>query len=217
MTTVAVQPSGEAAGGGTRLQGAGGGFTKQFAPAHPNQPLSQGPRTLQLSIGQPLSDIEDLRTVRSIAARAELGQLEAWLQLEFSDSWLITTGRVLWTITHRFAYGTVAAVTPPVTLAVPTVRVEAADGTISTTLTVVAAAPAAGEVQIDTTTDSELLTTLAGDLDAFAGERLVVYYEPLLDCAVDNVAWSRPNLNVLLHEVPLLVVPDEKKWSADTP
>ena len=72
-------------------------------------------------------------------------------------------------------------------------------------------------MQIDTTTDSELLTTFTGDLDTDAGKRLVVYYEPLLDCAVDNVAWSRPNLNILLHEVPLLVAPDEKDWSADTP
>ena len=213
FTTTGLDPSGEFAAGGFRVPGSGGRTVIQFATEHPDAPLSVGPSSFSFRIGQ-MTDIEDERLLLAIPAQAAIQDIAVWLNKEIEDSWVIVAGRSQWTISHRFAFATALATS--FTLPVPVVRVLNADNTISSTLTVVAAAPAAGEVQIDQTIDGFIMTTFAGDLDADAGQRLVVFYQPLLACTLEPSSWNRPQTNLLFNDLTLLVAPPARDWGADT-
>ena len=213
---IGIEPSGEDAGGGVALEKFGGFHVNHFTAGHPNIPLSGGmPSTLTMSFGE-FGAIEDFRMLRQVAAQAMLGPIEVLMRLEISDEWQIAAGRSLWTTSFKMGFGTAAAAlfSP---LPTPVVRVVDAANVVIKTLTVVAGAPAAGQVQIDETTDSQLMTTFAGDLDGDAGDRLIVHYVPLLSCKVDPVQWERPTLNILSMQLDFRIVPLEQDWAADTP
>lgn len=214
FTSTGIEPSGEFAAGGFAVPGSGGRTVRQFATEHPAAPLSVGPSAFSFRIGQ-MTDIEDERLLLSIPAQAAIQDIGVWLTKEISDTWVVTAGRTQWTISHRFAFATALATS--FTLPVPTVRVLNIDNTTSSTLTVVAAAPAAGEVQIDQTADGFVMTTFAGDLDADAGKRLVVFYQPLLACTLGPTAWDRPETNLLFDSLDLLVAAPARDWGADEP
>lgn len=213
FTTTGLGLSGEFAAGGFAVPGSGGRTIRQFATEHPDAPLSVGPSSFSFRIGQ-MTDIEDERLLLAIPAQAAIQDIGVWLNKEINDTWVITAGRSQWTISHRFAFATALATS--FTLPTPAVRVLNADNTISSTLTVVAAAPAAGEVQIDETTDGFTMTTFAGDLDADAGKRLVVFYQPLLACTLEPATWNRPQTNLLFNDLTLLVAAPARDWGADT-
>lgn len=213
FTTTGLDPSGEFAAGGFAVPGSGGRTIRQFATEHPDAPLSVGPSSFSFRIGQ-ITDIEDERLLLAIPAQAAIQDIGVWLNKEISDTWVITAGRTQWTISHRFAFAT--ALATAFTLPTPTVEVRDASNTATTTLTVVAAAPAAGEVQIDQTIDGFTMNTFAGDLDGDAGERLVVFYQPLLACTLEPTAWNRPQTNLLFNDLTLLVAAPARDWGADT-
>lgn len=214
---IGIEPSGTIAGGGVRLEKFGGFHVRHYTAAHTNAPLSGGmPSGLSLSTGE-YSAISDWHQHLRIPAQSMLDDIEVLLRLETSDSWLIAAGRSLWTPSFKMGYGTaITAVFSPA-LAAPIVRVFNSANVVQKTLTVVSGAPAAGEVQVDQTTDSQLLTTFAGDLDANAGHRLVVEYTPLLSCTVADFQWERPNLNIITTTLELDIAPLEQDWGADTP
>ncbi len=214
---IGIEPSGEFAGGGVALEMFGGGHVRHYSASHPNAPLSGGlPETLTLSFGE-FGALTDFRMIRQVAAQSMLGPIEILMRLEGSDQWQIAAGRSLWTTSFKMGFGTAITALFSPALPTPVVEVLNSANVVQKTLTVVSGAPAAGEVQIDETADSQLLTTFTGDLDANAGERLIVYYVPLLSCAVNPTQWTRPELNILSLQLDLDVTPLKQDWAADTP
>lgn len=214
---IGIEPSGEFAGGGVALQMFGGGHIRHYSASHPNAPLNGGlPETLSLSFGE-FGALADFRMIRQVAAQSQLGPIEILMRLEGSDQWQIAAGRSLWTTSFKMGFGTAITALFSPALPTPVVQVLNSANVVQKTLTVVSAAPAAGEVQIDETTDSQLLTTFAGDLDGDAGDRLIVYYVPLLSCTVDPAQWSRPTVNIISLQLDLVVTPLKQDWGADTP
>ncbi len=214
---IGIEPSGTISGGGVRLEKFGGFHVRHYTAAHPNAPLSGGmPSGLSLSTGE-YSAISDWHQHLRIPAQSMLDDIEVLLRLETSDSWKIAAGRSLWTPSFKMGYGTAIAASFSPALAAPVVRVFDSANVVQKTLTVVAAAPAAGEVQVDQTTDSQLLTTFDGDLDANAGQRLVVEYTPLLSCTVPDFQWEREVVNIIRSTLELDITPLEQDWGADTP
>ena len=212
---VAVQPSGEFAAGGFQVPGAGGRTVIQHATEHPNAPLGVGPSGVSFDVGA-MNDITEERLLRALAAHCAIEPVFIWLNKEVTDSWEITAGRTQWTISHRFAFAT-ALSAASFTLPEPVVQVlNKQSSVVSSALTVVSGTPAAGEVQIDQTIDGFILTTFAGDLDADAGKRLVVHYQPLLACTLDTQSWIRPTANILDNELPVVVAAPARDWGADT-
>ena len=212
---IGITPGGVLAGGGTRIPKLDGRTVRHRTPGHPNQPLGRGPESLTLTTGE-FNDIGDFRHLAQLAAQAAVDDVEVLMRLETVDEWLIEAGRALWTPTFKMAFGT-AGTAGYSALPTPVVRVLDSANVVQSTLTVVSGAPSAGEVQIDETIDSQLLTTFAADLDGDAGDRLVVNYVPLLPVTLASSAWNRTTINILNATLELAVAPPDMDWSADTP
>ena len=216
MTGIGIAPSGLFAGGGIRIPKLDGRSIRHFTPAHPNAPLSTGPRSLTFSLGE-FNDLSDWRRLMQIPAQAQVEDVEILLRLETSDQWVIEAGRSLWTPSYKMGFGTAIAAGFSPGLPTPVVQVLDSANAVQKTLTVVSGAPATGEVQIDQTTDSQLLTTFAGDLDGDAGDRLIVHYVPLLPVTLSPTSWERQQLNILTGAFEMAVAAPDMDWSADTP
>lgn len=158
-----------------------GTFVETGAGQHARHSLVEGQlapislATREISVSWQANSETQWRKLQVAAAMVRSG-LGLWLDIPFSDAW-ITDGAAT---TYRFSRRAGWASTG-VDFAKRPARVRKINGNVEIELDVVAGAPTAGQVQIATSTDAELLVT--GDV-LTAGTILQMVYYPIIEGAV---------------------------------
>lgn len=158
-----------------------GGAVFQRSPADAGAPLSITPETITLTLdGVDFSDAMYVEALKGIACAVPVDLFIEWPSV---SSWLITSGKTTWTMARPAPWGLVDYATYT-----PTALIRDLNGSTTTALTVVTAAPGANEIQVDDTTNSTVVTT--ADLAAEAGRILELHYHPLRKVRIESVAVS---------------------------